>query len=93
MAGQKLNLDLVKIEWEDSRQGTTDWVQFSEFEDLGVCHCVTVGWLYLEKPRYKIILPDLSDIHSDDPLYANSIYIPNSAILDIKIIEPKREES
>ena len=75
---------LVKIDWEDSRQPTSNWSWLSEFKPNKVVECSSVGWLIHNGEDIKVLTPNFGDLENEKDLQiSGSIEIPASCIVKI----------
>jgi hypothetical protein len=70
---------LVRIDWYDSRRGE-GWIPVSEIE-VGVAHCVSVGWIIAHDNCSITITSHFGDIPDQ---ICGDMSIPRMAILRIK---------
>ncbi len=81
LAGRPPIPGLVLIEWLDSRQPTGCWAHLSDLKELDACHCVSVGFLVSDGDVYKVLAPNMADVHDDEGAQATGvIVIPASSV-------------
>ncbi|KKN60882.1 hypothetical protein LCGC14_0527530 [marine sediment metagenome] len=73
-----MNLDIVLIEWIDSK-GLTNWEDLEGLEPMPPCICHTVGFLLDDNEEYKTIL-----MTSSETQILGRMTIPSVAIKSIK---------
>lgn len=72
-------MDLVKIEWLDSRGATAGW-KFVDDLDEGACKMHSVGWIVKDDWEHVVLAPHMS---TDEEQASGVMYIPRSAITHI----------
>ena len=88
------NCPLVLIEWSDSRQPDPSWQRLSGFESIGICKCVSVGFLISDGAEEKILAPNIADIENEENIQGSGfINIPSSCTTKIIILEEEVEDS
>jgi len=81
---------LVLIEWEDSRQPVSNWKWVSDYDDVNIVMCVSVGWLIKDTKDIKALAPNLGDTEEETAQVSGVIQIPTCCIKRIvKLKQPK----
>ncbi len=77
-------MEIVLVEWVDSRNSETGWLAKSHAKEFGLlAHCSTVGFV-LNKDDEKVVLA-----FTDAGEVVNSVFaIPKSCILSIQKLVP-----
>ena len=72
---------LVLVEWEDSRQPSSQWQYISSLDMPTVCRCVSVGFLLHEEDGIKVLAANMGDIDSEDDMQVTGVIaIPECSI-------------
>jgi hypothetical protein len=75
---------LVLIEWEDSRQPIASWGRLSDFEEMQICKCVSVGFLLHDGAAQKVLAPNMADIEDKHNIQSSGvIHIPSKCVTRI----------
>jgi hypothetical protein len=88
MKKKSKNCDLVLIEWEDSRQPTSEWVRLAGFKSAGICKCASVGFLIHDGVNKKVLASNMADIEDKHNIQASGIiHIPSKCVTRITRVE------
>lgn len=78
------NCPLVMIEWEDSRQPTSEWRFLSSFDPETVVRCASVGWLIHDGADFKALAPNMGDVLVESSVQVSGVIrIPTRCILNM----------
>ena len=58
---KNFNIELVQIEWIDSKGIISNWEFIEDIEPLKPCKCISVGYLVDNNKEYKTIVQSLSE--------------------------------
>lgn len=79
---------LVLVEWEDSRRPEPAWERLSDFKPIGICKCVSVGFLLSDGEKEKVLAPNIADIENEENIQGSGfIHIPSSCVTKVVILE------
>ena len=74
-------MNLVQIEWADSRRPTSEWFRASELPAFEFCRCVSVGFLIQDDENIKVLAANVADLADNDMQATGVIVIPTVAVL------------
>ena len=55
-------INIVIVEWEDSRQPVSEWAYAADYEAASAVPCVSVGWLIKDSKDVKVLAQNMGDI-------------------------------
>jgi hypothetical protein len=68
------------IRWLDSVQPSSSWVRMDDIESLGVCECVSVGFVVAEDESAIMLAQSMADLADDNPQCGGRMQIPKCCI-------------
>lgn len=74
-------MNLVQIEWADSRRPASEWFRASELPTFEFCRCISVGFLIQDDPNIKVLAANVADVDNSDLQATGVIVIPTIAVL------------
>lgn len=78
-------MDLVVVDWVDSRQPVSSWQFLEDLEDQPAVICRSVGWL-LKDTDVMVLAPNLGDIGASTQV-SGVITIPVQCVKKVRRIE------
>ena len=78
-----MNYPLVKIDWKDSRQPSSEWKWLEDFEPTGAVTCTSVGWLIHDDKDVKVLAQNLGDTSEENKQASGIIQIPACSVFKI----------
>ena len=83
----KFSLELVIIEWVDSRRPDAAWKHLGINQEWTACKCVSVGFLVSDDEERKVLAPNMADIdHASNLQLSGEIVIPTACVLSVKLL-------
>lgn len=85
---KKIEKELVKIKWLDSRGVNDRWERLSDSEEEKVCVCISVGYIIKESDKLVKIAPHIADEEDvEDFQYVGSMTIPKCSIVSRRLLD------
>ena len=82
-----LTPDLVLIEWVDSAQPIPGWQWLSDFSDIEIVKCRSVGWLIHDGPDVKALAQSLGNCEDMESAQVSGIVrIPTRSVVRMEPI-------
>jgi hypothetical protein len=79
-------MDLVIVEWQDSRQPERGWRWIDECETPEAVKCLTVGWLLKETDDALLVAQNLGDVSRDRKQFSGGTEIARRQIVQLRRI-------
>lgn len=81
-------VDLVLIEWVDSRQPDGAWRHLAGDHDWAPVKCASVGWLIEDTDEVKVLAPNTADIDDASNMqFSGAIVIPAKCVVMMRRLE------
>lgn len=69
------------IRWLDSVQSSPSWARTDSLGPLGVCECVSVGFVIAEDDAAVMLAQSMADVADDNPQCAGRMQIPKCSVI------------
>lgn len=91
----QFDYDLVKVDWLDSRQPSSEWRFISDTEIPKPVKCSSVGWLFIDAGDTIMLVQNTGDMgDGDDGQISGIMVIPAISVLKItKLAEVKPKKA
>jgi hypothetical protein len=80
-------MDLVLIEWQDSRQPSGGWQWLDECDTPAPVKCLTVGWLLKKTKDALLIAQSLGDVAGERMQFSGGTEIARRSVIRMEKLD------